>query len=189
MRIVMLGDSLTQGYGLSPRQALPPVLEGLLRERGINATLVNHGISGDTAFDGLRRLPRALRDKPDLMVVEFGANDSFQMYAPEEVEHTLAAILTRLAEEGVPAVLVGIRILEELGMDYKAVFDPIFPRLAEQFNVPLVEDILDPYFGTPGMTLMDGLHPNAEGVRAIAAYLLPVVAKAVEPLQDTGDPA
>lgn len=174
-RIACFGDSLTEGYGLMPDEALPVVLERLLREDGIRATCLNFGVSGDTSGDGLARIGEVLDAQPDAAIVEFGANDSFVGEAVESVRASLSAIIETLLKHDIPILLVGITALPGLGDDYKAEFDLVFEQLAGKYDVPLFPDILSCYFGNSMLTLMDGMHPNEPGVEAIAKGLFPQV--------------
>ena len=180
IRIACFGDSLTGGYGLMPDEALPVVLERMLREEGVRATCLNFGVSGDTSEDGLARIDEVLDARPDAVIVEFGANDSFVGEAVEVVRANLAAIIETLSKRNVPVLLVGITALPGLGDDYKAEFDQLFKQLAEKYALPLFPDILACYFGNSMLTLMDGMHPNAQGVEAIGRGLFPQVKELVK---------
>jgi len=182
MRIACFGDSLTEGYGLEPGEALPDVLERMLRDEGIKARCLNFGVSGDTASDGLRRIGAVLESAPDAALVEFGANDCFLDEPVPRVEASLAAIIEALIGANIPVLLVGIAAELNPDPDYRAEFDRLFAHLAKRFKLPLFPDILSSYYSNPSLTLMDGLHPNAQGVEAIARALLPKVRKLIEPL-------
>lgn len=173
VRIACFGDSLTEGYGLHPNEALPIVLERLLRKEGVKAQCLNFGISGDTASDGLARIQSVLNAEPDAVILEFGANDSFVGEPVDQVKATFKIIIERLRAKGIPILLVGITALPNMDEDYKSKFDPIFAELANEYALPLFPDILSCYFGNSMMTLMDGMHPNAQGVEAIARGLFP----------------
>jgi acyl-CoA thioesterase-1 len=162
--IACFGDSLTEGFGLRASQALPSVLETLLRERGLDVRCHNFGVSGDTAGEGHQRLKKVLQAKPDLCIVAFGANDFF-----------LAASLEGLAACKIPALLAGVRCLAEFGEEYKREFDMIFPHLADRFGVALLPDLLALYLRDPMKVLIDQLHPNELGVRSMAEALVPLV--------------
>ncbi|MDD3312182.1 arylesterase [Pseudodesulfovibrio sp.] len=174
--IACFGDSLTEGYGLAPDEALPAVLERLLADRGIAARCRNFGVSGDTSADGLERLGAVLDDAPDAALVAFGANDCFLDEPAERVEANLAAIIEAFRERGVPVLLVGIKALLNPDDGYRRRFEAIFPALAERYGLPLFPDILAPYFGNSDLTLMDGTHPNTAGVEAVGRALIPLVA-------------
>jgi len=180
VRIACFGDSLTEGYGLAPDEALPVVLERMLREEGLPATCLNLGISGETAEDGLRRLDRVLATKPDAVILEFGANDCFMGDPVDFVRANIASMIEAFRERNIPVLLVGISALLASGDEYKAAFDGLFTDLSRQYDIPLFPDILSCYFGNSMYTLMDGLHPNELGVEAIARGLLPQVRDLVQ---------
>ncbi|WP_022662325.1 GDSL-type esterase/lipase family protein [Paucidesulfovibrio longus] len=173
--IACFGDSLTEGFGLRASQALPSVLESLLRDRGFDVRCHNFGVSGDTAGDGLQRLKKVLQAKPDLCIVAFGANDFFLGLEPGQTDDDLAAILEGLAACKIPALLAGVRCLAEFGEEYKREFDMIFPHLAERFGVALLPDLLSLYLRDPMKVLIDQIHPNEQGVRSMAEALAPLV--------------
>ena len=175
VRIACFGDSLTEGYGLRPDEALPAILEEMLREEGIRVTCLNYGVSGDTSGDGLARINNVIESAPDTVVLEFGANDSFVGELVENIRRNLTTIIETLLDRKLPILLVGIAALADFDPDYKAEFDLLFQELADKYNLPLFPDILSCYFGNSDMMLMDGMHPNEQGVRAIARDLLPQV--------------
>lgn len=174
-RLAVFGDSLTEGYGLRKRDALPAVLEALLRESGTDVEALNFGVSGETAHDGLRRVDTVLAAEPDAVIIEFGANDFFIGDPVSQVRDTIASLIQAFVDKNIPVLLVGIKTTSDIPQSYRHEFDPIFQELATSFDVPLYPDILRPYFGKPMLTLMDGLHPNEEGVRSMASALLPQV--------------
>ncbi|QJB58027.1 arylesterase [Pseudodesulfovibrio sp. zrk46] len=173
IRIACFGDSLTEGYGLHSDEALPVVLEDMMRDEGVRVTCLNYGISGDTAGDGLNRIDAVVAANPDAVIIEFGANDCFVGDSIEEITANLTAIIERFRALNLPMLIVGISAMTIMDEDYKAQFDPIFGNLAEKYDIPLFPDILSCYFGNSTLTLMDGMHPNAQGVQAIARGVLP----------------
>lgn len=175
VRIACYGDSLTEGYGLDPDEALPAVLERDLRDRGIEARCLNFGISGDTTEDGLGRLNAVLDADPDGVVLAFGANDCFLDEPVDKVAARLSKLIATFRKRNVPVLLVGINAGLNPDGEYRARFEAVFPDLAERYGLALFPDILAPYQGNPSLTLLDGLHPNAAGVEAIGRALLPQV--------------
>ncbi|AMK11538.1 arylesterase [Pseudodesulfovibrio indicus] len=175
LRIACFGDSLTEGYGLSPDEALPAVLERRLRDEGLDVVCLNHGVSGDTAGDGVQRLGSVLAEEPQAVVLEFGANDCFLDEPVEVVEAHLRILIERFKTGDIPVLLVGVNAGMNPDSVYRERFEAIFPTLAKRYGVPLFPDILAPYQGDPSLTLMDGLHPNAAGVEAMGRALLPQV--------------
>jgi len=174
--IACFGDSLTEGYGLAPDEALPAVLERLLADEGIAARCLNFGVSGDTSSDGLDRLSMVLDAAPDAAIVAFGANDCFLDEPVERMEANLEAIIDPFRERNVPVLLVGIAALLNPDDDYRRRFEAVFPALARRYGLPLFPDILAPYFGNEELTLMDGTHPNAAGVEAVGRAMLSLAA-------------
>ncbi|EGB13965.1 lipolytic protein G-D-S-L family [Pseudodesulfovibrio mercurii] len=175
LRIACFGDSLTEGYGLAPDEALPAVLERDLLDLGIEARCLNFGVSGDTAEDGLNRLRMVLDADPDGVVLAFGANDCFLDEPVDEVAARLSSLIEAFRKRDLPVLLVGVNAGLNPDEAYRARFEAVFPDLAERYDLPLFPDILAPYQGDPSMTLLDGLHPNETGVEAMARALLPQV--------------
>lgn len=179
MRIACFGDSLTEGYGLAPDEALPAVLQDRLRAEGISSTCLNFGISGDTTEDGLRRIRQVIDAKPDYVILEFGANDFFMLEPVADVLDNFRALIEELRENHLPTLLIGITVLEEFDAGYKAAFDPLFAQLSAEYDLPLYPDILASYFTDPSLKLMDDTHPNAAGVAAIVRDIFPHVMKMI----------
>ncbi|MGE4552812.1 MAG: GDSL-type esterase/lipase family protein [Desulfovibrionaceae bacterium] len=173
--LACLGDSLTQGWGLAPDQALPVQLQDLLRQAGQACTVRNFGISGETAADGLRRVEAVRRAGPDAVIVEFGANDAFLDRAPAQVEADLDAICARLAPR--PLLLTGFdagAVGESADPAYVRAFNPVFARVAARHGALFFPDVTAPFLNDPGKLLADGFHPDAAGVLALARALLPL---------------
>jgi len=173
--ILALGDSLTAGLGLPPEDAFPARLEAALRAKGYSVKVVNAGVSGDTAADGLARLDWALDDSVKAVIVELGANDALRGLPPAQAEAALDQILTRLEARHVPVMITGMRAPPNLGPDYAAAFDPIYRRLAAKHGALLYPFYLDGVAAVPGLNQADGMHPNAKGVDVIVARILPSV--------------
>ena len=180
LRIAMLGDSLTAGFGLSPDQALPSRLEKALKATGRDVSVANHGVSGDTSAGGLARLDWTLGDKPRLVIVALGANDALRGLDPEETEKNLDAIITRAKEAGAAVLLCGMKAPRNYGPEYVAKFDGVYERLAKKHGVPLVPFLLEGVAMMPDLNQPDGIHPNARGVDAIVTHMVPVVGKALD---------
>jgi acyl-CoA thioesterase-1 len=180
LRVLMLGDSLTAGYGLPARDALPTQLEAALRERGYDVTVLNAGVSGDTTTGGLARLDWALADDPDIVIVALGANDGLRGLDPEQVEANLDAIISRLKDEGLRVLLMGMYAPPNLGQDYVRRFNAMFPALAKRHEVPLYPFLLEGVALDPRLNQSDGIHPNAEGVAVMVRGMLPYVAAVID---------
>lgn len=183
VRILAFGDSLTAGYGLTEAEGFTAQLQAALREAGVEAQVINGGVSGDTTAGGLARIDWALADKPDLVVLELGSNDALRGLEPAEAEKNLDGMLARLAEAKVPVLLAGMLAPRNLGEDYGAAFDAIYPRLAEQHGVPLYPFFLDGVATDPALNQADGIHPNKAGVAIIVERLLPHLLPLIEKLK------
>ena len=173
-----LGDSLTAGYGLPPAQGFTVRLEQALRKSGIPATVRNGGIAGDTAAQGRARLAwglRGLGTKPELVIVELGANDMLRGMPPSAVEQNLDLILAELKRRQIRVLVVGMKAAPNLGADYAKAFDGLYPRLARKYGDRLYPFFLDGVAGKPALIQADGKHPNAEGVDIIVGRMLPTV--------------
>lgn len=179
--ILAFGDSLTAGYGLTRDDAFPARLQALLRARHPAAVVQNAGVSGDTSADARVRLPRvlsALRQRPDLAIVQFGANDFFRGVEPKRIRANFDAVLTMLADSGIPVLLAGMRapaILGSAALPYNA----IHPVLAARHGVPLYPHFLDGVAGRADRTLADRIHPNAAAIAEEARRILPHVEQAL----------
>ena len=175
LRILMLGDSLTAGYGLPTRDALPIRLEAALRDRGLDMQVINAGVSGDTTAGGLARLEWALADRPHAVIVALGANDALRAIDPAVTRSSLERLLTALSERRLPVLLTGMLAPRNLGADYGERFDSIYPELAEQHGALLYPFLLDGVATVSGLNQADGLHPNVAGVEVIVERILPSV--------------
>ena len=174
-KIVVLGDSLTAGYGLAPDQSFPAQLEDALRDQIIAVQIVNAGVSGDTTAGGLARLDWVLKDQPDAVIVELGANDGLRGLDPDETYANLKAIVTRLRENGIPVLIAGMLAPPNLGKEYGEEFNAIYPRLAAEYDVLLYPFFLEGVAGNPELVQSDGLHPTAEGIAVIVQRIEPYV--------------
>jgi acyl-CoA thioesterase I len=176
-RLLVLGDSLSAGYGLAHADSFEPQLAAALRARGHEVRIVDGAVSGDTTAGGLARLDWALGAGADAAIVEVGANDGLRGIDPADTEANLTAILDTLAARHIPVLLVGMYAMPNLGADYAKTFRAVFDRLGKRPTL-----LYDPFFlqdvaTIPALNQLDGLHPNAEGVKLIIARLLPMVEK------------
>ncbi|WP_052121396.1 arylesterase [Inquilinus limosus] len=179
IRILALGDSLTAGFGLDPADGFVPQLQAALRAQGFDVTVLNGGVSGDTSAGGLDRLDWALADKPDLVLVELGANDMLRGVDPASTRANLDKILTRLGQEKLPTLLAGMRAAPNLGPAYAKAFDPIFPDLAKAHGVTLYPFFLDGVATVAALNQADGMHPNPTGVKLIVERITPAVVELI----------
>jgi len=174
-RLLILGDSLSAGYGLAHDQGFEAQLSATLAARGMDVRVIDGAVSGDTSAGGRARLDWVLGDTPDAAIVELGANDGLRGLDPAEMKTNLAAILDTLRARHIPVLLTGMYAPPNLGPDYERQFRAVFDVLGRRPGV-----LYDPFFlagvaRVPGLTQADGLHPNAEGVRRIVARILPDV--------------
>lgn len=183
LRIAMLGDSLTAGYGLKPQEALPVRLETALKAAGRDVAVVNHGVSGDTTAGGLARVDWMMGDKPKLVLVALGANDALRGTDPAETERNLDAIITKLKSEGAAVMLFGMAAPRNYGPEYTKAFDGLYPRLAEKHGIPLYPFLLDGVAMERELNQADGIHPNIRGVDVLVTRITPAVLKAIDALK------
>jgi acyl-CoA thioesterase-1 len=183
IRLLVLGDSLTAGYGLAWAQTFPAQLERALAAEGLAVRVSGAGVSGDTTSGGRARLAWTLgasaRDQPDAAIVELGANDALRGIDPEVTAQNLDAILTELNRRGIPVLLAGMRAPPNLGPQYGRLFDAIYPRLAQAHGVALYPFFLEGVAAVPRLNQDDGIHPNAEGIAEIVRRITPAAAALV----------
>jgi acyl-CoA thioesterase-1 len=175
LKIIAFGDSLVAGFGLAADAAFPAVLEKTLRAEGYAVSVVNAGVSGDTASGGQARLDWALTDGVDGVILELGANDMLRGVDPEVTKAALDAILGKLKARKIKVLIAGMKAAPNLGQDYKTRFDAIYPAVAKKYDAPLYPFFLEGVAGEPALKLGDGLHPNAAGVERIVNGILPAV--------------
>jgi len=176
-KIFMLGDSLTAGWGVENAASLPDQLEARLKGRGHKVRVVNGGVSGDTTAGGKARIGWALKDKPDAVIVALGGNDALRGLSPRATRRNLDVILSRLKEAGLPVLLAGYKAPRNLGPEYIAEFEAVYPELAKKHGVLFYPFILDGVAMDPALNQGDGIHPNAEGVARMVDGLVPLVEK------------
>ena len=177
--VTVLGDSITAGYGLQARAALPYQLQLALAKLGAPAQVRAAGVSGDTTAGGLARVDFSVRKDTDLVVVALGANDLLQGQDPKRTRANLDGIVRKLKARRIAVVLTGILAPVEVGGGYARDFNAVFPAVARAHGVPLYANLLDGVARRPALNQPDGIHPNARGAAIIAQKLAPVVAKAL----------
>ncbi len=178
--ILAFGDSLYAGYGLKRGESMPAHVETLLRQEGVNAKVVNAGVSGDTTSAGRKRLSFALDNlprKPNLVMLGLGGNDVLRQIPVAETRANMIAMLDELRRRNIPVVLTGMRAPPNLGPDYVASFDRMYPELARQYRADLYPFVLAGVLGERRLMLPDGIHPNAKGVDVMATQIAPFVAR------------
>ena len=173
--IVVLGDSLSAGYGLPPGADFVSVLERALKSRGHDVRLINAGVSGDTSTGGLERLDWSVPDGTDGVIVELGANDMLRGVDPAVTQKALEAIVTRLKDRGIPVMIAGMLAQRNLGPAYTGRFDAIYPDLAKKYGLVLYPFFLDGVAADRDLNKPDGMHPKAAGVDVIVRRMLPTV--------------
>ncbi len=175
-RLLVLGDSLTAGYGLPQDQAFPVRLASWLRENGLDVTVINAGVSGDTSAGGLARLDWALGTPPAThAIVALGANDGLRGLPPAALEQNIDRIVERLKAKGVKLLVAGMYAPRNYGREYAAEFDAVFARVASRHGVPLYPFVLEGVAAEPGLNQGDGIHPNARGVEVMVSRIGPHV--------------
>jgi acyl-CoA thioesterase I len=183
-RILAFGDSLFAGYGVGKENSYPAQLEAALRAGGINARVVNAGVSGDTTAAGRQRLAFTLdaqAAKPDLVLLELGANDMLRGLDPNKTRANLAAMLDELARREIPVLLMGMRAPPNYGPDYQRAFDAIYAELGRRPGVKLVPFWLESIYRRPELFQADRLHPTTEGLGALVEATKDSVAGALPP--------
>ena len=183
-RIVMLGDSLTAGYGLERVQSYPNLLQQHLDAEGYKYEVVNAGVSGDTSAGGLRRLDWSLDGDVRILVVALGGNDGLRGLPVDEMKRNLSTIITQGRQRGAAVILAGIEAPPNYGHEYTSAFRKTFRELADEHKIPLVPFLLDGVAGIPSLNIADGIHPNPEGAKVVER----TVWRALEPLLDRSDP-
>jgi acyl-CoA thioesterase I len=178
--LLALGDSLIAGYGLQPSDAFPVKLEAALKARGHDVKVINAGVAGDTALDGASRLDWALSEEVDAVIVEFGANDALRGLPVPQAKQALDQLLGNLAERKLPVLLAGMRAPPNLGPDYQAAFDGMYPRLAAKHGTLLYPFFLDGVAAEVKLNQADGMHPNPAGVDVIVSRILPDVERLLD---------
>lgn len=166
--LVIIGDSLTEGYGVSREKAFPALLETKLNESGQKWKVVNAGISGSTSASGMSRLKWQLKSKPDFILIALGANDGLRGTTPESTKKNLSDMIAASQKEKITVILAGMQMPPNYGKSFTQKFAQIFPDLAAQYKVHLIPFLLEKVAGDPTMNLSDGIHPNEKGHQTIA---------------------
>jgi acyl-CoA thioesterase-1 len=179
IKLLILGDSLTAGYGLPQQDGFQAQLAAALKAKGLDVELLDGAVSGDTTAGGRARLDWVLGDSPDAAIVELGGNDGLRGNDPSEVDANLTAILNELTAKHVKILLSGMEAPPNLGNSYGESFAAVYQRLGARPDV-----LFDPFFlagvaANPTLNQPDGIHPNQEGVRIIVARLLPLIVRLI----------
>ena len=184
--VLVLGDSLTAGYGLEEGESFPAQLEKRLQTAGYDVDVINAGVSGDTTAGGLARIEWTLADRPEIVIVELGGNDAMRGLDPAEVYANLDKILARLEAAECRVILAGMLAPRNLGHEYYTKFDQIYPDLAEQNDFLFYPFFLEGVATDHELNQADGVHPNAAGVRRIVSGIHSLVATALDEIKFSG---
>lgn len=185
LEIVVLGDSLVAGYELAPGEDYPTKLEAALKKAGYDVAITNAGVSGDTTSGGLARLDWSVPDSANAVILELGANDALRGLAPQQAAENLSAIVERLRDREIPVMLMGMMAPPNMGADYAADFNPIYPELASEYGLELYPFFLDGVATHAEYQLADGMHPNAAGVDVMVEKTLPSVEAFIRSIRPT----
>jgi len=185
-RIVVLGDSLTAGLGLTSRDAYPALLQQRVDASGLDFEVVNAGVSGDTSAGGLARLDWALQGDVRILVVALGGNDALRALPAEELTRNLAAIIEKAQSRGITVLLAGMEAPPNFGRDYIVSFHNVYPALAKTYQVAFVPFLLQGVAGRDALNQRDGIHPTAEGARILADNVWAVLKPLAETTRHTG---
>lgn len=167
-RVVVLGDSLSAGLGISTDQAFPAVLQRKVDSKGLPFEVVNAGVSGDTTAGGLRRLDWALDGNVQVLIVELGANDGLRGLSVDEMRRNLSDIISQAQRRGIRVLLCGMEAPPNFGASYTTAFRAAFKDVAGQHRVQLLPFLLEGVAGLPALNQADGVHPNAQGAQRVA---------------------
>ncbi len=184
--LVGFGDSLMAGYQLPAEDAFPARLEKALREKGHDVTISNAGVSGDTTSGGLARIDWSVPDGTKGVILELGANDALRGIAPEESRKNLVAMIEKLKSRGIAVLLVGMMAPPNMGADYAARFNPVYPELAKTYGLELYPFFLDGVVGDAKLKIEDGMHPNGDGIGVMVERFLPSAERFLQSLATGG---
>ena len=172
IRILALGDSLTEGFGVDETEAYPAVLEQLLLQKSYSIRMINGGVSGSTSASALSRLKWYARIKPHFLILALGANDGLRGLSVERMKSNLGAVIAFAKERGMVVLLAGMQMPKNYGAEYTTTFRNAFPELAETHEIVLLPFLLEGVGGLPDKNLRDGIHPNPDGHQIIARAML-----------------
>lgn len=184
LQLVGLGDSLMAGYQLPPSDSYTAQLETALKAKGINVTITNAGVSGDTSSGGLARAEWSVPDGTDGVILELGANDALRGISPADTEKNLEAIIDGFKKRNISVLLVGIMAPPNMGNDYAKRFNPIYENLAQKHGLPLYPFFLDGVVLDQKLQLEDRMHPNTQGVALMVEKSLPTVEAFVKTISE-----
>ncbi|MEM7232031.1 MAG: arylesterase, partial [Planctomycetota bacterium] len=178
--VLFLGDSITAGLGVSEEEAYPAVIQGQLREAGLDLRVVNAGVSGDTTGGGLSRCDWLLKQGPKIVVLQLGANDAFRGQPVENVDSNLRSIIEKCRAAKARVLLLGMRIPPSYGKEYAESFDAVYPKLAVDSKVAFVPFFMKGVAGVHDFNQDDGIHPNVKGHVLLAKTVAPALKRLLE---------
>jgi acyl-CoA thioesterase I len=178
--VVAVGDSLTAGYGLPETDAYPAQLEKKLHQAGYHWRVINAGISGETSSGTLSRVDWVLQLKPDIVILETGANDGMRGVDPQLTRENIEKIVSQLQEKGVIVVLAGMRMFANLGPSYTKEFTAIYPKVAAKHHLILIPFFLTGVAGDATLNQADGIHPVANGYGIVTEKVYPYLLQAID---------
>ncbi len=170
--VLVMGDSLTEGYRLAKEEAYPYLMELELKKKYPDVKIINGGISGSTSASAVRRLDWYLKAKPEIMILALGANDGLRGLKVEETSKNLEAVILKAKSSGIRVIVSGMKMPPNYGKEYSEKFNQIFPRLAKKHELKLIPFILENVAGIPALNLPDGIHPNPEGHKVMAKNVM-----------------
>jgi acyl-CoA thioesterase-1 len=177
--IVAVGDSLTEGLGVPEEETYPALLQKALRDKGYDYQVVNAGISGETSSGARSRIDWVLRMKPDIIILETGANDGLRGLDPELIRRNIREMVDAFTSEGIVVVLAGMKIFPNLGPAYSKMFADVYTDVGVDNDVILIPFFLEGVAGVPKMNQPDGIHPTAEGYARVVEHIFPYVIGAI----------
>ena len=175
IKILCLGDSLTEGYGILKEYSYPSRLEEALQGEGLSVKVINSGQSGSTSKNGLKRIKWLSRMRPDYLILALGANDGLRGLSLAELEQNLSNVIDYAEGQDIQVILAGMKIPPNYGPAYTDEFEKVFERLAKSYQLPLIKFLLDGVAGKPDLNLPDGIHPTAEGYEIVTQNVLKVI--------------
>lgn len=170
--VLVMGDSLTEGYRLAKEEAYPYLIEQELRKKFPDLRVINGGVSGSTSASAMKRLDWYLKAKPEIMILAMGANDGLRGVKTEETGKNLSAVIEKAKSSGIKVILAGMKLPPNYGKDYTERFNRLFPDLARKHKLKFIPFILEDVAGKPKLNLPDGIHPNPEGHKVMAKNVL-----------------
>ena len=176
-KIIMLGDSLTAGYGVMDAQAYPSLIEKKLKKDGFSIKITNASISGSTTASGLSRLKWQLKSQPSHLILALGANDGLRGIRIEEISKNLENTILEAKKNGIKVMLIGMKIPPNYGLKYSKEFESVFIKISEKHNIPLLPFLLEGVGGEKQLNQADGIHPNSEGHKVMADNVIQFLKK------------